>query len=133
MQATSIQSLAPSGIGHAWAFVPDVAETFARLVDRRADLPAYTMVHFAGHYDATGRAMTDAAHRVIGRPDLPTKTFPWIILWLAAPFVRFMREAIEMRWLWKQSLALDNARLVGLLGAEPHTPLDDAVRAALRG
>lgn len=131
MQAKSIQSLVPSGVGHAWAFVPDLAETFARLVDRRADLPAYTMVHFAGHYDATGRAMTDAARRGIGRPDLPVKPFPWIILWLAAPFVGFMREAIEMRWLWKHSLALDNARLVGLLGEEPHTPLDDAVRAAL--
>jgi nucleoside-diphosphate-sugar epimerase len=131
MQAKSIQSLARPGAGHAWAFVPDLAETFARLVDRRADLPAHTMVHFAGHYDATGQEMTDAAHRVIGRPDLPVKPFPWIILWLAAPVVRFMREALEMRWLWKKSLALDNARLVGLLGEEPHTPLDKAVRAAL--
>ena len=131
MQAKSIQSLAPSGVGHAWAFIPDLAETFARLVDISADLPAYTMVHFAGHYDATGRDLTDAVRRVIGRPDVPVKPFPWIILWLGAPFVRFMREALEMRWLWTNSLALDNTRLVGLLGGEPHTPLDDAVRAAL--
>ncbi|MGJ4918129.1 hypothetical protein [Bradyrhizobium sp. SZCCHNR3003] len=75
--------------------------------------------------------MIDAVRRVVGRPDLPVKPFPWITLWLAAPFVRFMREAIEMRWLWKQSLALDNGKLASLLGAEPHTPLDDAVRAAL--
>ncbi len=131
IQAKSIQTLARSGVGHAWAFVPDLAETFARLVDISADLPAYTMVHFAGHYDATGRDLTDATRRVISRPDLRTKPFPWIILWLGAPFVRFMREALEMRWLWKHSLALDNARLVGFLGEEPHTPLDDAVRAAL--
>ncbi|CCD98455.1 NAD-dependent epimerase/dehydratase family protein [Bradyrhizobium sp. STM 3809] len=132
MAATSVQRLTRPGIGHAWAYVPDLAETFARLVDIRAELPAYTMLNFAGHYDVTGHDMTDAVRRVLGRPDLPVRPFPWIILWLAAPFVGFMREALEMRWLWKQSLALDNRRLVGLLGAEPHTPLDEAVRAALR-
>lgn len=131
MAVTSVQRLTRPGIGHAWAYVPDLAETFARLVDIRADLPACTMLNFAGHYDATGHDMTDAVRRVIGRPDLPVKPFPWIILWLAAPFVGFMREAIEMRWLWKQSLALDNSKLVGLLGAEPHTPLNGAVKAAL--
>jgi nucleoside-diphosphate-sugar epimerase len=131
MQATSVQRLTRPGIGHAWAYVPDLAETFARLVDISAELPAYTMLNFAGHYDATGHDMTDAVRRVIGRAKLPVKPFAWIVLWLAAPFVGFMREAIEMRWLWKQSLALDNSRLVGLLGAEPHTPIDEAVRAAL--
>ena len=30
-------------------------------------------------------------------------------------------------------LLLDNARLVGKLGAEPHTPIDEALRAALIG
>ena len=38
-----------------------------------------------------------------------------------------------MRWLWTKTLALDNTRLRALIGAEPHTPLDDAVRAALGG
>ncbi|CCD92850.1 conserved exported hypothetical protein [Bradyrhizobium sp. ORS 375] len=131
MQARSVQRLTRPGIGHAWAYVPDLAETFARLVDISADLPAYTVLNFAGHYDATGHDMTDAVRRVIGRPDLPVRTFPWIILWLAAPFVRFMREALEMRWLWQRSLALDNARLVSVLGAEPHTARDEAVKAAL--
>ncbi|GLH76329.1 hypothetical protein SSBR45G_12370 [Bradyrhizobium sp. SSBR45G] len=132
MAATSVQRLTQPGIGHAWAYVPDLAETFARLVDIRADLPAYTMLNFAGHYDATGQDMTDAVRRVLGRSDLPVKALPWIMLWIGAPFVRFMREVLEMRWLWTQSLALDNRRLVGLLGAEPHTPLDDAVKAALQ-
>ncbi|MGJ5179553.1 NAD-dependent epimerase/dehydratase family protein [Bradyrhizobium oligotrophicum] len=131
LRAKALQRLTQRGIGHAWAFVPDLAETFARLVDIGAGLPAYTVVNFAGHYDASGHDMTDAVRRVTGRPDLPVKPFPWIMLWLAAPFVRFMREALEMRWLWKQSLALDNRKLVGLLGTEPHTPRDEAVRAAL--
>jgi nucleoside-diphosphate-sugar epimerase len=127
----AVQTLAPAGTGHAWAYVPDLAEAFARLVDRRTELPPFILVHFAGHYDATGRAMADAVRRVIGRPDLPVKPFPWIIVWMGAPFSAFLREAIEMMWLWKKSIALDNGRLRSLIGDEPHTPLDEAVKAAL--
>ncbi len=36
-----------------------------------------------------------------------------------------------MTWLWKHSLTLDNTKLRGLIGVEPHTPLDDAIKAAL--
>ena len=38
-----------------------------------------------------------------------------------------------MRYLWSQSLLLDNAKLVAFLGEEPHTPLDQALRATLAG
>lgn len=130
-RAKVVRTLAAPGVGHAWAFVPDLAETFAQLVDRRSDLPAYTTVHFAGHYDATGRTLAEAVRQAIGRQDLPIRPFPWIAIRLAAPFVRLFAELAEMRWLWTTSLALDNRRLVALLGKEPHTPLDEAVAAAL--
>ena len=126
-----IRTLSPAGVGHAWAFVPDLAETFARLVDRRAELPAFTLVHFAGHFDATGRDLAEAVRRGIGDPALPIRPFPWGAVRLAAPFVRLFAEVNEMTWLWTRSLALDNRRLVALLGDEPHTPLDQAVAAAL--
>ena len=38
-----------------------------------------------------------------------------------------------MRYLWNVPLHMNNARLVAALGAEPHTPLDEAVRATLSG
>jgi nucleoside-diphosphate-sugar epimerase len=133
LAAKSVATLAKPGTGHAWAYVPDLAEAFARLVDRRTALPSFTLVHFAGHHDASGRDLAEAVKRVIGRKNLPIRPFPWILVWLGAPFVRFLRETLEMRWLWKTSLALDNGRLRDLIGDEPHTPLDDAVRAALAG
>jgi nucleoside-diphosphate-sugar epimerase len=37
----------------------------------------------------------------------------------------------EMRYLWREPLRLDNARLVAALGAEPRTPIGVAVRRAL--
>jgi nucleoside-diphosphate-sugar epimerase len=131
MAATGVRALARPGAAHAWAYVPDLAEAFARLVDRRGELDPFTLAHFAGHTDETGRELPEAVRRAIGRPDTPIKPFPWFTLWLAAPFVPFVREALEMTWLWKTSLALDNTKLRSLIGDEPHTPLDDAVKAAL--
>jgi len=129
--AKVIRTLTPPGIAHAWAYVPDLAEAFARLVERRQTLPPFTLAHFAGHADMTGRDMAEAVARAIGRKNLPIRPFPWFMLWLGAPFVPFLREALEMRWLWKTSLTLENGQLRRLIGEEPHTPLDDAVRAAL--
>ena len=41
------------------------------------------------------------------------------------------REMMEMRYLWQRPVRLGNARLVAALGAEPHTPLERAVRTTL--
>jgi len=38
---------------------------------------------------------------------------------------------LEMRYLWDTAHALDNRKLVALLGSEPHTPLSQAVRMTL--
>jgi nucleoside-diphosphate-sugar epimerase len=62
---------------------------------------------------------------------------PWLAavwaLTLASPFNTTFREIQEMRYLWKQSVTLDNTRLRDTLGREPHTALDEAVETTLRG
>jgi nucleoside-diphosphate-sugar epimerase len=122
-----------AGVGHAWAYLPDVAETFARLADREQDLPAFARFHFDGQWDADGTAMTSAIRRVAGAPKLPVRAFPWGLLGLIAPFNETMRELVEMKPLWRRPARLDNRRLVAFLGAEPHTPLDQAVAETLTG
>jgi nucleoside-diphosphate-sugar epimerase len=52
---------------------------------------------------------------------------------LASPFVATFREMLEMRYLWREPVRMDNARLTAALGREPHTPLDEAVEATLLG
>lgn len=121
------------GVGHQWAYLPDVAETMMRLVDREADLPTFATFHMEGHWDPDGDAMGDAIRRVLRRRGLPGRRFPWWGIRLAAPFVPLCRELAEMRYLWRTPVRLDNCRLVGFLGAEPRTCLDDAVRATLQG
>lgn len=120
------------GIGHQWAYLPDVAETMVRLAERD-DLADFARFHMEGHWDATGGEMTEAIRHALGDPFVPVRGMPWLLLRLAAPFVTTLRELMEMKYLWEQPVRLDNAKLAATLGAEPRTPLDEAVRATLKG
>ena len=122
-------------VGHAWAYLPDLAATMARLMDMDlADaqrLATCEVLHCGGHWMARGVAMAEAVRRASGVPNLPIKTMPWGLLMMLTPFVRVLREMQEMRYLWQVPLQLDNRKLVALLGHEPHTHLDEAVRQSL--
>ncbi len=119
------------GVGHSWAYLPDLGETIARLLDHEAQLGQFETFHFRGHWDADGSAMVAAIDRVAG--GVKVKRLQWGLLRLVTPFVTVLREMMEMRYLWRESFALDNAKLVALIGKEPHTPLDAAVRDTLSG
>jgi nucleoside-diphosphate-sugar epimerase len=92
---------------------------------------AFEVFHFAGHFDADGTQMVRAIRKTVRQPSLPVRRFPWAFLVVASPFVALFREISEMRYLWREPIRLDNARLVAALGSEPHTPLDRAVAATL--
>ncbi|MBU2606789.1 MAG: NAD(P)H-binding protein [Alphaproteobacteria bacterium] len=121
------------GVGHAWAYLPDFAETVARLVDMGDELAAFESVHFNGHWFEDGREIAERVRVVAGAPDAPIKRFPWLLLHMLRPFVPLFREMAEMQYLWTVPARLDNAKLVRLLGSEPHTPVDEALRATLEG
>ena len=118
-------------IGHAFAYLPDLAETIALLADIERELAPSEVVHFAGHWLARGVEMAEAIRRVAGNPQAPILPFPASLLPLAAPFSTLAREMIEMRYLWRVPLRLDNRKLETIIGREPHTPLDKAVRQSL--
>jgi len=124
------------GVGHQWSYLPDVAQTMLQLIERRAALEPFADFHMRGHFDADGSRMAEAIQRVVRADSGRTPTirrFPWALLMLAAPFVTFIREMREMRYLWREPIRMDNAKLVATLGAEPHTPLEQAVRDSLLG
>jgi nucleoside-diphosphate-sugar epimerase len=80
--------------------------------------------------------MAESIRRVVtrrtGRKPRIT-AFPWWLVVLASPFFATFREMLEMRYLWREVLRMDNARLMAVLGREPHSPLDEAVEATLIG
>ena len=119
--------------GHAWAYLPDLATTIARLLERASDLQQFDVFHFAGHGFARGVELAEAARRAAGVPKAPIRRFPWFAIYALSPFIETFREMLEMRYLWQRTLLLDNEKLVGFLGQEPHTELDAALRASLAG
>lgn len=118
-------------VGHAWAYMPDLAEAMVRLAEVEQGLPAFDVFHFAGHWTPSTTDMAETIRRVVGDPRLPIRALPWWLVRAASPFVGFLREILEMRYLWQVPLRLDNRKLVSVLGSEPHTPLDEAVRQGL--
>lgn len=118
-------------VGHAWAYLPDLAQTFVRLAQRERELPDFDVYHFGGHWLARNDEMTAALRRACHHPRLRVIHVPWTLVALLRPFSGLMRELHEMRYLWREPLRLDNRKLLALLGTEPHTPLDDAVAQCL--
>jgi nucleoside-diphosphate-sugar epimerase len=130
-RVTQVWSPGPGDNGHDYAYLPDLAETMARLVEQEDRLGRFEVFHFRGHYLERNAAFGEAIRRVAGNPKLPVRPFPWIAVWAAAPFNETFRELLEMRYLWKRPIGLANGKLVGFLGEEPHTPLDQALAASL--
>jgi nucleoside-diphosphate-sugar epimerase len=120
-------------VGHAWAYLPDVAATIARLLDRQSDLSMFEVFHFRGHWFERGVEIAEATRLAAKAPAAPIRRFPWFAVYLLAPFVTTFREMLEMRYLWTTPLRLDNHKLDAFLGGEPHTPLDEALSETLKG
>jgi nucleoside-diphosphate-sugar epimerase len=129
----SITYPGPPEIGHAWAFLPDLAETFALLAERDAELGAFEVFHFRGHWLEPGIEMAEAIRAAVGDPRIAIKRLPWWLVGAASPFVPLMREMWEMRYLWRVPIQLDNTKLLCVLGHEPHTETVEAVRTSLQG
>jgi len=119
-------------LGHSWAYLPDVAETLARLLDRETDLARFERFHFGGHW-LDGHAMLATIRRATGDANIKAGRFPWWLMRIIAPFNETLRELCKMRYLWRERVQLDDRKLKAFLGNELYTPVDQAVRAALIG
>lgn len=105
------------------------------LIERRQTLEPFARFHLGGHWDEDGMQMAQAVQRIAQRHGMrpALRDFPWWLVWVAAPFVTTMRELLEMRYLWREPIRMDNARVTAVLGREPVTPLETAVEATLAG
>jgi len=122
-----------SGVGHQWAYLPDVAETMALLLETSKMLDDFAVFQMEGQWDDDGTRMIEAIRRAAGNPNIKVRKTPWKMMQVLMPFVPLFRELVEMRYLWNVPIRMDNKRLKAVLGAEPHTPLDIAVRNTLIG
>jgi nucleoside-diphosphate-sugar epimerase len=116
-------------IGHAWAYLPDLAKAFTVLADRRAELGAFETFHFAGHFVTHGELL--AGMKVSAPVPLQTAAFPWTMFKVLALFMPMIREILKMRYLWNNPMELKDDRLAAMLGPDFGTPFDEAIAATL--
>ncbi|RUL74891.1 NAD-dependent epimerase/dehydratase family protein [Dyella choica] len=117
---------------HAWAYLPDVAETITLLLEREPELADFAAYNFGGYW-LDGYTMADAVRRVTNSPNIALRRFPWWLTALFAPFMETLRELRKMRYLWKETIQLDDAKLIAFLGKRPYTPIDKALLITLKG
>lgn len=116
-------------LDHAWAYLPDLAETFVQLAAQRTRFTGAHRLHFAGH-TFSGNQLRAEVESVMGR-SLKQAGLPWGLLRIAALISPMMAATLEMRYLWQRPHALDDGSLRALLPVVPHTPLPKALAASL--
>jgi nucleoside-diphosphate-sugar epimerase len=121
------------GVGHTWAYLPDLAEAMVRLLEKESELKAYEGLQFGGHFDEDGKQMAEAIKEYYPNKKISQFHFPWLLVRAVAPFSNLASEMLDVSYLWKRAYRFDNSRLVKLIGEEPHTPMREAVATALAG
>lgn len=118
-----------SDILHAWAYLPDLADALARLMERRDELPDFVDLAFAG-YAITGEELAAACAAALDRP-VTVKPMSWLPVQLARPFWSEAKGLLEMRYLWNTPHRLDGSALSALMPELAGTPLTRALKTAL--
>lgn len=109
-------------VTRAYAYLPDMARIAVALADKRADLPAFTDMPYAG-YTLSMDDLKAHLERMMGR-NLRVTGFPWWLVTLASPFWEVARELREMRYLYDLPHEIDASPLARALPAFRATPLD---------
>ncbi|HQZ12664.1 MAG TPA: NAD-dependent epimerase/dehydratase family protein [Devosia sp.] len=117
------------GIGHAWAYLPDLGRAFEVLAFQRAGFAAFETFHFAGYF-ATQEELGAALQA--GSPvPLKLSRFPHFMLTLVGLTNPIMRDIAKMVYLWRNPMELRDARLDAILGDNFATPFDEAVASVV--
>ena len=129
IKARKVSLQGTPGIGHSWAYLPDLARAFEALAAVRGTLGGFERFHFAGHH-ATPEQMGTAITKASPVP-LKSGMFPFWMLQAYGLIDPVIREVVKMRYIWRNPLRLTDARLDEILGENFNTPFDVAVAATV--
>jgi hypothetical protein len=119
-------------VDHQWAYVPDLARTGIDLLDISADLPDYTVVHFQGHVASPQLGFLKLVAERAGRPELAVGRFPWWTLRVVGILDPTVRQLMELRYLFDQTVVITGKRLKQLIPSFKPTPLEESIDATLK-
>ncbi len=118
------------GVGHAWAYLPDLARAFEVLARERHTLGGFENFHFEGHFSPP----EEMAAAIVAAAPVPLRVarFPWVLLSLLGLLNPTLREIARMGYLWQHPMMLRDPRLRGILGDGFDTPFAEAVAETVK-
>ena len=130
IKSRKVSLMGTAGVGHSWAYLPDLGRAFEALAAVRSTLGEFERFNFAGNHvtpEQMGAAIQNAA-------PVPLKIgrMPFIFLRAYGLVDPIVREVAKMRYIWKNPLRLTDPRLDALLGPDFNTPFDQAVAATVQ-
>jgi nucleoside-diphosphate-sugar epimerase len=127
-QGGTANVVGPIDVPHEYCFVPDVGPVVLALADKPEAYGRWW--NFAGAGDATEREIAEMAFKGTGRkPKL--RVAGKTMLRVAGLFNPFMKELVEMHYLQKTPVLMDDTALANLLGGLKKTPYSEGVRQSV--
>lgn len=118
------------GVGHSWAYLPDLARAFVKVAEKRVELAPFELFHFAGNY-VTPEELGATMVKVAPAP-LRLSRFNPAILIVGGLLSPLIRAVAKMRYLWARPMELSDSRFDALLGPGFATPFEVAIEASIR-
>jgi nucleoside-diphosphate-sugar epimerase len=118
-------------VAHQWAFVPDLARAALDLLDIEESLKPYEVFNFAGTVASPERDFLEQVAEQAGHAELDIRVLPWSAMKLGAMFNAVIRELMELRYLFDQSVILEGSKLRRTLPNFRETPIAEAIRVTL--
>ena len=110
-------------VPHAWAYLPDYAANFALLANRRAELPRFCSLNYAG-ITLSGNALAAALGVKLSK-------MSWLPFQLTRPFWPMAKHLLELRFQWDTAHQLDDSGLRALIPDPVETPLKAVLASAV--
>jgi len=126
-----MRALGNLDVAHEWAFVPDLARAALELLAIQEGLEPYEVFNFAGYVASPERDFLEQIAEQSGHAGLAVRVLPWSALKLAAMFDATVRELMELRYLFDQSVILEGSKLRRTLPDFKETPIAEAIRVTL--
>lgn len=118
-------------VAHQWAYVPDLARAALELLAIEEILKAFEVFNFSGYVANPERDFLEQIAAQAGNPGLAIHVLPWSALKMAAMFDSVIRELMELRYLYDESVILDGLKLRRTLPHFKHTTIAEAIRLTL--
>lgn len=123
-KGTNLTAPGDINLTHSWAYLPDVAQAVTKITSKLNELPAFNIFHFKGNQFSLNE-LSQSIKQITGKK-VVMKKFPWFVIKAMSFFSTLYAGLVEMRYLWKVEINLDDTKLNTLLGHKTTiTPLNE--------